>query len=417
MANDLVRSAVASIPGLGSGVNSPWDTPVATPHESPATTPGGSPILRDSDGKRLPKPDDIHMILSDGQFSLPRSRPEKQTLDTNPHDTVDGTLFTDSHELHPTTRDAIRYLRKTRPHVPFIPVTGKQISSCRPLIAELGIEDMPTGCMHGAVIYNNKQEIEQQMYLDPHFVRDVSRLMRKHNKSTFLYVEEWNAMVTKEENGTKDWEQVARGFDPAVRDERETDFMQRVLKGKERINKVRSLFCVCVTHLNVPRDADVDSLLPQLQIFLPMDEEVVPQFLDLLDKEFPNVPFKTTRALPYIIEIVAEGVDKSAALAYFCAKYNVKAQNVITFGDGENDVGMFEAAGYSVAMANGMQKPKKVASHQTSSNNDGGVGVFLNKIFRPEMSDEPDARLSVDHLKQLDEQLQSNSPLAAGAYP
>lgn len=92
--------------------------------------------------------------------------------------------------------------------------------------------------MHGAIIYNNKREIEQQMYLDPHFVRDVSRLMRKHNKSTFLYVEEWNAMVTKEENGTKDWEKVARGFDPAVRDERETDFMQRVLKGKERINKV-----------------------------------------------------------------------------------------------------------------------------------------------------------------------------------
>ncbi|GAA5981640.1 hypothetical protein JCM10908_004548 [Rhodotorula pacifica] len=367
MANELVRSAVSSISGISSGTSSPWDTPVATPRESPATTPGGSPILRDSDGKRLPRADDIHMILSD----------------------VDGTLFTEAHDLHPTTRDAIRHIRKTRPHIPFIPVTGKQISSCRPLIAELGIEDMPTACMHGAVIYNNKQEIEQQMYLDPHFVRDVSRLMRKHNKSTFLYVEEWNAMVTKEENGTKDWEQVARGFDPAVRDERETDFMQRVLKGKERINK----------------------------IFLPMDEEVVPQFLDLLDKEFPNVPFKTTRALPYIIEIVAEGVDKSAALAYFCAKFNVKAQNVITFGDGENDVGMFEAAGYSVAMANGMQKPKRVATHQTSSNDEGGVGVFLNKIFRPEMSDEPDARLSVDHLKQLDEQLQANSPLAAGAYP
>lgn len=153
------------------------------------------------------------------------------------------------------------------------------------------------------------------------------------------------------------------------------------------------------------------------QIFLPMDEEVVPEFLELIEKSFPNVPFKTTRALPYIIEIVAEGVDKSAALAYFCAKFNVKAENVLTFGDGENDVGMFEAAGYSVAMANGMKKPKVVATHQTVSNDDGGVGVFLNKVFRPEHSDEPDSRLSVDHLKQLDQQLQSNSPLAAGAYP
>lgn len=50
-------------------MNSPWDTPVATPFESPATTPGGSPVLRDSDGKRLPKAADIHMILSDGALS------------------------------------------------------------------------------------------------------------------------------------------------------------------------------------------------------------------------------------------------------------------------------------------------------------------------------------------------------------
>lgn len=43
---------------------------------------------------------------------------------------VDGTLFTDKHELHPRTRDAIRYIRKTRPELPIIPVTGKQRVSC-----------------------------------------------------------------------------------------------------------------------------------------------------------------------------------------------------------------------------------------------------------------------------------------------
>lgn len=123
--------------------------------------------------------------------------------------------------------------------MPIIPVTGKQLPSCGDLVQQCGIEEWPMGCMHGAIIYDNKRNIDQSMHLDPHFVRDLSRLMRQHNKSTFLYVEDWNAMVTKEENGTKDWEQVARGFDPAVRDERETDFMQRVLKGKETIYKVR----------------------------------------------------------------------------------------------------------------------------------------------------------------------------------
>lgn len=44
--------------------------------------------------------------------------------------TVDGTLFTDDHELHPTTLNAIRHIRETRPDLPIIPVTGKQRVSC-----------------------------------------------------------------------------------------------------------------------------------------------------------------------------------------------------------------------------------------------------------------------------------------------
>jgi hypothetical protein len=39
-------------------------------------------------------------------------------------------LFTDDHELHPTTLNAIRYIRETRPDLPIIPVTGKQRVSC-----------------------------------------------------------------------------------------------------------------------------------------------------------------------------------------------------------------------------------------------------------------------------------------------
>jgi hydroxymethylpyrimidine pyrophosphatase-like HAD family hydrolase len=106
--------------------------------------------------------------------------------------------------------------------------------------------------------------------------------------------------------------------------------MQRVLKGKEKISKVRRSRQLPLT--------DGGSLIsPFSQIFLPMDESVVPDMIDLIEKTFKKVPFKITRALPYIIEIVAEGVDKSAALAFFCAKFNIDPKNVISFGDGENE--------------------------------------------------------------------------------
>ncbi|GAA5987998.1 hypothetical protein JCM5350_007856 [Sporobolomyces pararoseus] len=364
------RSAVSSFGAADSArpspTASPWDTPLATPFDSPATTPAASPQVHAHKKNKIPKAEDIHMILSD----------------------VDGTLFTDKHELHPTTRDAIHYIRKIRPELPIIPVTGKQLPSCGDLVQQLNIEEFPAACLHGAIIYDKDRNIEQAMALEPHFVRDVSRLMRKHNKSTFLYVADSVAMVTKEENGSQDWEQVTRGFDPCVTDERESDFMQKVLKGQAKIGKM----------------------------FLPMDENVVPEYIELIEKSFPGVAFKITRALPYIIEIVAEGVDKSAALAFFCAKFNIKPQNVITFGDGENDCGMFEASGYSVHMANAMAKPRATAKYGTASNNEGGVGQFLDKIFRPEMA-KPDGGLDVEHLKQLDRSLAASSPLASGVYP
>jgi Cof subfamily protein (haloacid dehalogenase superfamily) len=340
-----------------SAFSTPNDTPVATPscspfatpNDTPLTTPGASPVQKPINVKPLPRAEDIHMILSD----------------------VDGTLFTDDHELHPRTLDAIRHIRKTRPEIPIIPVTGKQRVSCGGLIQDLGIEEFPAGCLHGAIIYDNKGNIERYDALEPNFVLGVTELMKKHNKTTMLYVADWVAMASLEQGGKTDWEAVSRGFDPCVKDARQTDFLEKVLAGEEQIGK----------------------------IFLPMDEELVPKFLNLLRAEFPNTPFKTTQALPYIIEIVAETVDKSSAMAYFCEKFNVKPENCISFGDGENDCGMFRACGYSVSMGNAMPLPRQTAIYQTATNNEGGVGLFLDRIFRP---NRPDAALSVEGLKSLD---------------
>lgn len=333
----------AATPSFGT----PSDGP--TPQDTPLATPSGSPRQGATSRKALPRAEDIHLILSD----------------------VDGTLFTNDHELHPKTLEAIRYIRQTRPDLPFIPVTGKQRVSCGSLISDLDISCFPAGCLHGAIIYDKDGNIEQHSPLDPAFVLGVTELMKSHNKTTMLYVADWVAMASLEQGGKTDWEAVSRGFDPCVEDARGTDFLEKVTKGDEKIGK----------------------------IFLPMDEDEVPRFLDLLRSTFPNTPFKTTRALPYIIEIVAENVDKSGALAYFCDKFKVKPENVLTFGDGENDVGMFKAAGYAVSMGNAMEAPRLAADYATGTNNEGGVGQFLDRVFRPS---HPDAALSVEGLKTLD---------------
>lgn len=95
--------------------------------------------------------------------------------------------------------------------------------------------------MHGAIIYDKDGNIELHSPLDPTFVLGVNALMKKHNKSAFLYVADWVAMTSLEQNGTQDWEAVSRGFDPTISDQRETNFLDKVMSGEEQIGKVSSL--------------------------------------------------------------------------------------------------------------------------------------------------------------------------------
>lgn len=69
--------------------------------------------------------------------------------------------------------------------------------------------------------------------------------------------------------------------------------------------------------------------------------------------------------------------------AVFLILARAAADSLFRFqGDGENDVGMFNAAGYSVSMGNAMDAPRKAAAYSTGTNNEGGVGQFLDRIFR-----------------------------------
>lgn len=63
---------------------------------------------------------------------------------------------------------------------------------------------------------------------------------------------------------------------------------------------------------------------------------------------------RVTRALPFIIEIVPKGVDKGFVLRHFCDLLKCRPDEVVAFGDGENDVEMLRATPHGVAMGNAM---------------------------------------------------------------
>jgi Cof subfamily protein (haloacid dehalogenase superfamily) len=70
---------------------------------------------------------------------------------------------------------------------------------------------------------------------------------------------------------------------------------------------------------------------------------------------------------------------KATALEFVAEKFNIGLDEILIFGDGPNDIPMFELIKHSVAPANAVEQVKGKAAHHTDSVQEGGVGNFLKK--------------------------------------
>lgn len=86
-----------------------------------------------------------------------------------------------------------------------------------------------------------------------------------------------------------------------------------------------------------------------------------------------------TRSSPIYLEILAKGVSKGAGLVHALKHADIACANAIAFGDEENDLPMFAAAGVSAAPANAVPSVLDAASFHIPSNADDGVACFLEE--------------------------------------
>ncbi|WP_054678300.1 Cof-type HAD-IIB family hydrolase [Lacticaseibacillus sharpeae] len=84
------------------------------------------------------------------------------------------------------------------------------------------------------------------------------------------------------------------------------------------------------------------------------------------------------------IDIIQPGIHKARGLAELGAVLDVDAQNMVTFGNGGNDIEMLKYAGEGVAVANSDPEVLAIADHVVANNNKQGVLDYIEKLLRPE---------------------------------
>lgn len=113
------------------------------------------------------------------------------------------------------------------------------------------------------------------------------------------------------------------------------------------------------------------------KVFLPHVPEECTQAFE--KKLFAIDGLEVTNSFPLHYEVNRQGCNKAYGLRQLCSILGISAEEVMAFGDANNDSAMLRFAGISVAMGNADEDVRRQAKFSTKSNAEDGVACFLRE--------------------------------------
>lgn len=130
---------------------------------------------------------------------------------------------------------------------------------------------------------------------------------------------------------------------------------------------------------NIRYITHVSEISPPINKIQLMQEEQEIQFLyQALTEKF--LDFNVFRTAPRQLEILPKGVSKGETLEKIMEREGWTKDEVLAFGDGENDVSLFDVVENSFAMGQAKAYVKERAKYVTASNNQEGIWQALYKL-------------------------------------
>ncbi|GAB6092884.1 Cof-type HAD-IIB family hydrolase [Furfurilactobacillus curtus] len=129
------------------------------------------------------------------------------------------------------------------------------------------------------------------------------------------------------------------------------------------------------THVSFEQLPDADYSKAVMSFDAPVLDEAVANLTQTM-----NDHYHVVRSQPKILEFLAKDMDKRVGLNALLAHYGWTFDNLMSFGDAENDLGMLKAANIGVVMGNGKPEIKAAGNAVTTSNDADGVAQFLEQF-------------------------------------
>lgn len=279
---------------------------------------------------------------------------------------MDGTLFNSNQEISPANLAAINEARKQG--VLFMIATGRSMNTIGPTLEKYSLK-----C--GLILMNGAEVRDEDLNIISTINIDKSKILILAKKLEEMgYYPEYMTNQGSFLCGTQEMMEKNMGFRMLCLDRSHTMTLEQAIEaGKKSVFQQSTIRCDSIEKL---LEADIE--IRKMIVFNP-DIEFNASNKDKLEKEFPE--FSILSSYPENIEINDKNAKKGYGLLKAIEKLGIKRQEVAVFGDGYNDLSMFEEFPNAFAPVNAEYGIKKLAKEIIPSNNDDGVGKKINELL------------------------------------
>lgn len=254
---------------------------------------------------------------------------------------LDGTLLNSKKKISEKNKDILKkyYNKGVRTFI----VTGRAYSATEEIVKDL---DMPliAICYNGAkAIDMTNGEVLFEKALHEDIVKELIKISREYKVHLNLYQDEVWYVENK-----NNWE---------------TDY-----------------YAKNIGMVPVERDFDTFSNYFMTKALFIEENIELKKIEKIINERLGNEVHLTFSQEKYL-EVLNKDVNKGKSLEEILVKENLSLDTCIAFGDGENDKEMLEAVEYGVAMKNAMDSLKKDVRFVTDTNENDGVGIFLEMLL------------------------------------
>lgn len=279
---------------------------------------------------------------------------ETPTVSTEfPYDLVatdlDGTLLNSEKKMTESTMDTLKHLHFDH-GVKIVMASGRPVENMVCLYRELGINDAHVIGHNGAKCLKITSEEDHEEFfhsaIAPELCVELFKFCHKNELCVTMYRGGTCIALKSDEEKFGDMHKI---FSEVT-----TNHIWEYVDNYEDVRHMNLTSGVIVCDY----EEDADKVADRLRTIM------TPEQAHIVKTECGNF-----RHHKFFVEVLHPLANKGKALKILCDKLDVDPAKVISFGDGENDIEMFQFSGKSISMANACPKAKEYADEVSEHSN------------------------------------------------